>query len=441
MSDNNKFEGQDGYMEKISRLLFTAPEEDTTPEEETVELDIPEEWLDDDDVLDDELSFDEDITAPMPPIFIASQDEKDEKAEDDDDLDEEKLPGDEDFMSPEDEELFCRLQALRLRLSQEKGVPPFIILNDSTLVAIAKARPATDEEMLALPGIGEKKLEDYGQVFLAEVSSITNLAAEDDEDIEDEALALIDADDIVDDAVDTNDEEMAEALADDEKQAEDDALMRDAEEELGEELSRAIEDSDGNDMPCELVSGAAAAVNMGINPEADIDAEQASELRSRSTEMVIDKMFAEEKEEEPALMATGVGDSDHIAYAKIPAIYDLRDEEIQLGDIMAYRNDWSSIGPVIGIGDQCFFTLASTTKTDSYGETDKVLWNLYDSRGNRRPFYHYVPDSFERIIEKVYDPTYDIEDLLGRFRTEVHKVRADLVEDEGDLHEGFDPRC
>ncbi|MFR1167611.1 MAG: RecQ family ATP-dependent DNA helicase, partial [Adlercreutzia equolifaciens] len=55
-----------------------------------------------------------------------------------------------------DVELFERLRALRLRLAQEAAVPPYVIFHDATLAAMAAARPVTEEELLALPGIGEK---------------------------------------------------------------------------------------------------------------------------------------------------------------------------------------------------------------------------------------------------------------------------------------------
>ena len=70
-----------------------------------------------------------------------------------------------------DAELFERLRALRLRLAQEAAVPPYVIFHDATLAAMAAARPATEEELLALPGVGEKKLATYGKAFLEEIAS------------------------------------------------------------------------------------------------------------------------------------------------------------------------------------------------------------------------------------------------------------------------------
>lgn len=77
-----------------------------------------------------------------------------------------------------DAELFERLRALRLRLAQEAAVPPYVIFHDATLAAMAAARPATEEELLALPGVGEKKLATYGKAFLEEIASGLEATAE-----------------------------------------------------------------------------------------------------------------------------------------------------------------------------------------------------------------------------------------------------------------------
>ena len=77
-----------------------------------------------------------------------------------------------------DAELFERLRALRLRLAQEAAVPPYVIFHDATLAAMAAARPATEEELLALPGIGEKKLATYGKAFLEEIMAAPSESAE-----------------------------------------------------------------------------------------------------------------------------------------------------------------------------------------------------------------------------------------------------------------------
>ncbi|MEX2580191.1 MAG: DNA helicase RecQ [Verrucomicrobiales bacterium] len=70
-----------------------------------------------------------------------------------------------------DEELFERLRLLRKRLADERGVPPYVIFGDRTLRQIARRYPGNDEAFLAVPGVGNQKLADFGPVFLAEVAN------------------------------------------------------------------------------------------------------------------------------------------------------------------------------------------------------------------------------------------------------------------------------
>jgi ATP-dependent DNA helicase RecQ len=62
------------------------------------------------------------------------------------------------------------LRQLRLRISNEEKVPPYVILHDRTLKEIAALKPASLEEMQGLHGIGKVKLEKYGRRFLDVVS-------------------------------------------------------------------------------------------------------------------------------------------------------------------------------------------------------------------------------------------------------------------------------
>ena len=62
--------------------------------------------------------------------------------------------------------LFETLRAERRRLAQENGVPPYVVFHDRTLLEMAKRRPQTPEEMLAIDGVGEAKLARYGEGFL-----------------------------------------------------------------------------------------------------------------------------------------------------------------------------------------------------------------------------------------------------------------------------------
>jgi ATP-dependent DNA helicase RecQ len=73
--------------------------------------------------------------------------------------------------NPVGDPLFEALRALRRELAQEAGVPPYVIFHDSTLRAMAEARPATLAQLGALPGVGARKLEAYGARFLREIES------------------------------------------------------------------------------------------------------------------------------------------------------------------------------------------------------------------------------------------------------------------------------
>ncbi|MGN6158031.1 MAG: DNA helicase RecQ [Devosia sp.] len=63
--------------------------------------------------------------------------------------------------------LFDALRAERSRLAKKQGVPPYVIFHDSTLRAMAMAKPHDLDEMVDLPGIGTAKLSRYGKAFLA----------------------------------------------------------------------------------------------------------------------------------------------------------------------------------------------------------------------------------------------------------------------------------
>lgn len=64
------------------------------------------------------------------------------------------------------DELFEVLRALRRKLAQQKGVPPYIIFSDATLEEMAAAKPVSDAEMCSISGVGERKLQLYGDVFM-----------------------------------------------------------------------------------------------------------------------------------------------------------------------------------------------------------------------------------------------------------------------------------
>src|SRR3546814_1504744 len=64
---------------------------------------------------------------------------------------------------PEDASLFQALRGRRAELAKAQGVPPYVIFHDSTLVEMARRRPADRQALGALPGVGEAKLARYGE--------------------------------------------------------------------------------------------------------------------------------------------------------------------------------------------------------------------------------------------------------------------------------------
>lgn len=66
----------------------------------------------------------------------------------------------------EDTALFETLRRLRREIADREGVPPYIVFADSTLREMAKFNPTTPDELLAIKGVGESKLERYGALFI-----------------------------------------------------------------------------------------------------------------------------------------------------------------------------------------------------------------------------------------------------------------------------------
>ncbi|CDN53723.1 ATP-dependent DNA helicase RecQ [Neorhizobium galegae bv. officinalis bv. officinalis str. HAMBI 1141] len=64
-------------------------------------------------------------------------------------------------------ELFEALRVARLGIAKELSVPPYVVFPDTTLVAFATARPTSRDALLGISGVGQSKLERYGDAFLA----------------------------------------------------------------------------------------------------------------------------------------------------------------------------------------------------------------------------------------------------------------------------------
>ena len=68
-----------------------------------------------------------------------------------------------------DEALLDALKSWRLEKSRELKVPAYVVFSDTTLTAIAEQQPQDDRGLVAIPGIGAKKLERFGADVLTVV--------------------------------------------------------------------------------------------------------------------------------------------------------------------------------------------------------------------------------------------------------------------------------
>lgn len=66
----------------------------------------------------------------------------------------------------EDQPLWNALRSCRKRLAEEHGVPPYVIFHDATLREMLEFRPLTPEQLLSITGVGQSKLERFGDDFL-----------------------------------------------------------------------------------------------------------------------------------------------------------------------------------------------------------------------------------------------------------------------------------
>jgi ATP-dependent DNA helicase RecQ len=70
-----------------------------------------------------------------------------------------------------DATLLANLRAWRSEVARKRGVPAYVVLHDTTIDGIAAARPTTPGQLREIPGIGDKKLEHYGDELLALVAA------------------------------------------------------------------------------------------------------------------------------------------------------------------------------------------------------------------------------------------------------------------------------
>ncbi|MBL4997460.1 ATP-dependent DNA helicase RecQ [Enterococcus xinjiangensis] len=71
----------------------------------------------------------------------------------------------------ETDTLFEVLWELRTDLASEAGVPPYVVFSDSTLKEMSRIRPSSRLEMLQIKGVGQSKLDKYGEAFLSRIKN------------------------------------------------------------------------------------------------------------------------------------------------------------------------------------------------------------------------------------------------------------------------------
>ena len=80
-------------------------------------------------------------------------------------------------LPPDENDLFETLRALRKRLSDEQGVPPYTVFSDATLRELASVKPRSQSAFRAINGVGDVKLERYGEIFVSAIRDFVHSIA------------------------------------------------------------------------------------------------------------------------------------------------------------------------------------------------------------------------------------------------------------------------
>ena len=79
------------------------------------------------------------------------------------------LEKEKEAMSSKSNTLFERLKQLRYKIALEENIPAYLVFSDATLKEIERERPMSESEFLEISGVGQRKLEVYGDAFIAEI--------------------------------------------------------------------------------------------------------------------------------------------------------------------------------------------------------------------------------------------------------------------------------
>lgn len=90
-------------------------------------------------------------------------------------------------LAEKDVELFEELRSLRMEIAKEEKVPPYMVFSDKTLAGMSSERPQTLDEMLGVSGVGQFKLEKYGERFLEGIKLFADKESKKQEDFGDAA--------------------------------------------------------------------------------------------------------------------------------------------------------------------------------------------------------------------------------------------------------------
>jgi len=85
-------------------------------------------------------------------------------------------------LSSKDKNLFEELRALRKKIANEKGVPPYVVFGDKSLRSMALLKPTTRAAFLGVHGVGEKKADEYAAVFMNAIEQFLMGDDESDDD-------------------------------------------------------------------------------------------------------------------------------------------------------------------------------------------------------------------------------------------------------------------
>ncbi|HUK78064.1 MAG TPA: RecQ family ATP-dependent DNA helicase [Thermoleophilia bacterium] len=106
-----------------------------------------------------------------PPTRLRGTGGRDADARDADGHGDEQAGGYSGFEVEPDPDLFERLKELRRGLAARRHVPAYVVFNDATLLEMAALKPSTADELLQVNGVGQAKLQRYGEAFLDVIRS------------------------------------------------------------------------------------------------------------------------------------------------------------------------------------------------------------------------------------------------------------------------------